>query len=165
MGRKKSIERGAEVRSSFHDNHLRRMYATYLINFPLREERVSRRYPRWPRIKIDRVFIRVFRKCKLIRDDAPFLFFFFSSFWNDRACICYWPRGRHLARWATGNIGRVIPIRWDRIWIRGREYSISGRARIYLTDNVTNDILQHRHRCLCRANYYHAINAINESRM
>lgn len=77
MGRKKSVERGAEVRSSFHDNHLRRMYAIYLINFPLREERVSRRYPRWPRIKIDRVFIRVFRKCKLIRDDAPFLFFLF----------------------------------------------------------------------------------------
>lgn len=80
MGRKKSVERGAEVRSSFHDNHLRRMYATYLINFPLREERVSRRYPRWPRIKIDRVFIRVFRKCKLIRDDAPFLFFSFLLF-------------------------------------------------------------------------------------
>lgn len=41
MGRKNIEFEGVELRSSFHDNHLRCTYAD-LINFPLREERVSR---------------------------------------------------------------------------------------------------------------------------
>lgn len=96
-------------------------------------------------------------------------FFFFFLFFLSTGTIVservyvylFWPRGRHLARWATGNIGRIIPMGSNQgIWTRFGKYSVSGRVPIYLTDKVTNDTLHHR----CCDYYYYAINAINESR-